>query len=157
MKRHPALIPLSQDHQKGLLLAQLLKKNAPEYKGLPKDPIGKMNYAKEVYNNDLDQHFREEEEFVFPALNGKSKDIDEMVTEILNEHKILKNSILSFKDDENLIDNMDKIGYLLESHIRKEERYLFEKIPQVLSEEELEIIKQKFDQSRPAKKSCKTK
>lgn len=157
MKRHPALIHLSRDHQQGLMLAQLLKKNAPEYKGLPTDASGKMNYAKELYNNELEQHFKEEEEFVFPYLSHKSKDIDELVTEILSEHKILKNSILSLKDDENLIDQMDKIGYLLEAHIRKEERVLFEKIPQVLSEEELEMIKQKFDQTRPDKKSCKIK
>jgi hemerythrin-like domain-containing protein len=157
MQRHPALIPLSQDHQKGLLLAQLLKKNAPEYKGLPKDLIGKMNYAKEVYNNELDQHFKEEEEFVFPYLTNKGKEIDEIVTEILSEHRILKTSILALKDNSTLIDEMDKIGYLLEAHIRKEERNLFEKIPQVLGEEELKIIKQKFDQTRPLKNSCKTK
>ena len=157
MKRHPALIPLSQDHQKGLLLAQLLKKNAPEYKGLPKDPIGKMNYAKEVYNNELDQHFSEEEEFVFPYLTNKRKEIDELVTEILSEHRILKTSIFALKDNSTLIVEMDKIGYLLEAHIRKEERNLFEIIPQVLSEEELKIIKQKFDQTRPPKNSCKTK
>lgn len=157
MKRHPALIHLSRDHQQGLMLAQLLKKNAPEYKGLPTDAVDKMNYAKDLYNNELDQHFKEEEEFVFPHLTNKSIEIDELVTEILSEHQILQNSILSLKDDSNLIDNMDKIGYLLEAHIRKEERVLFEKIPQVLSEEELEIIKQKFDQTRPDKKSCKTK
>lgn len=157
MKRHPALIHLSRDHQQGLMLAQLLKKNAPEYKGLPTDAVGKMNYAKDLYNNELDQHFKEEEEFVFPHLTNKSIEIDELVTEILSEHQILQNSILSLKDDSNLIDNMDKIGYLLEAHIRKEERVLFEKIPQVLSEEELEIIKQKFYQTRPDKKSCKTK
>ena len=157
MKRHPSLIPLSQDHQKGLLLAQLLKKNAPEYKGLPKDPIGKMNYAKEVYNNELDQHFKEEEEFVFPYLKGRSNEIDELVSEILSEHKILKKSILSLKEGISLIDKMDKIGYLLESHIRKEERDLFEKIPQVLSDGELELIKQRFDQTRPSKKTPKTK
>lgn len=157
MKRHPALIPLSRDHQKGLMLAQLLKKNAPEYKGLPTDPIGKMNYAKELYKNELDRHFREEEEFVFPYLKDRSKYIDELVSEILSEHKILKSSILSLDDDDSLMDNMDKIGHLLESHIRKEERDLFERIPQVLKEEELEIIIQKFDQSRPSSNSCKTK
>lgn len=157
MKRHPALIYLSRDHQKGLMLAQLLKKNAPEYKGLPKDTIGKMNYAKEVYKNELDQHFKEEEEIVFPFLKNKTKDIDELVNEILSEHGILKSNILSLKEDENLIDQMDEIGYLLEAHIRKEERVLFEKIPQVLSEEELEIIKQKFDQKKTDYKSCKTK
>jgi len=157
MKRHPALIPLSTDHHQALLLAQLLKKTAPEYKGLPSDPIGKMNYAKEVYNNELDQHFREEEELVFPYLTNKGKEIGELVTEILSEHRILKTSILALKNNIILIDEMDKIGFLLEAHIRKEERNLFEKIPQVLSEEELKIIKQKFDQTRLDEKSCKVK
>jgi hemerythrin-like domain-containing protein len=157
MKRHPALIYLSRDHQQGLMLAQLLKKSAPEYKGLPTDAVGKMNYAKDLYNNELDQHFNEEEDFVFPYLTNKSKEIDELVAEILSEHKILKKSILTLDDNEQLIENMDKIGFLLEAHIRKEERVLFEKIPEILSEEELEIIKQKFDQTRPDKKSCKTK
>jgi len=157
MKRHPALIHLSRDHQQGLMLAQLLKKNVPEYKGLPTDAVGKMNYAKDLYNNELDQHFKEEEEFVFPHLTNKSIEIDELVTEILSEHQILQNSIQTLEVNEELIENMDKIGYLLEAHIRKEERVLFEKIPKLLSEEELEIIKQKFDQTRPDKKSCKTK
>lgn len=157
MKRHPALISLSQDHHQGLLLAQLLKKNAPEYKGLPADRLGKMKYAIEVYKNELDQHFKEEEEIVFPYLKNKDKDIDELVCEILSEHDILKSSILSLKDDDNLIDQMDKIGHLLEAHIRKEERVLFEKIPQVLSEDELKIIKQKFDQTKTDNNSCKTK
>ncbi len=157
MKRHPALIHLSRDHQQGLMLAQLLKKNAPEYKGLPTDAVGKMNYAKDLYNNELDKHFKEEEEFVFPYLTNKRKEIDELVTEILSEHRILKTSIFALKDNSTLIVEMDKIGYLLEAHIRKEERNLFEIIPQVLSEEELKIIKQKFDQTRPPKNSCKTK
>lgn len=157
MKRHPALISLSQDHHQGLLLAQLLKKNAPEYKGLPADPQGKMQYAKEVYITELDQHFREEEEIVFPYLKNKDKEIDELVAEILSEHKILKNSILTLDANEELIENMDKIGYLLEAHIRKEERILFEKIPKILSQSELEIIQQKFDQTKTDNKSCKTK
>ncbi len=71
MKRHPALVPLSREHQKGLLLAQLIKKNAPDYNGLPNDLIGKMNYAKEVYNNELVQHFKDEEELVFPFSKRK--------------------------------------------------------------------------------------
>jgi hemerythrin-like domain-containing protein len=157
MKRHPALIHLSRDHQKGLMLAQLLKKNAPEYKGLPTDAIGKMNYAREHYNNLLNQHFKEEEDFVFPFIRNKSKEIDELVDGILTEHKILENSIVNLADNEQLIENMDKIGYLLEAHIRKEERILFEKIPLLLNENELEIIKLKFDQTRTDNKSCKTK
>ena len=61
MKRHKALIPLSHDHHHGLLLPQLIKKNAPDYKGLPKDLEGKINYTLETYNSSLKNHFDDEE------------------------------------------------------------------------------------------------
>jgi len=148
MKRHPALIPLSQDHHQGLLLAQLIKKDAPDYNDLPKDLIGKMNYAKEVYNNELIQHFRDEEELVFPFLKGKNQEVDNLISEILNEHILLKEKILSLNKNSDLIHQLDEIGNLLNGHIRKEERILFEKAQLILSEEELLNIQNKFDESR---------
>ncbi|NWF51166.1 MAG: hemerythrin domain-containing protein [Ignavibacteriaceae bacterium] len=156
MKRHPALIPLSQDHHKALLLAQLLKRNAPEYHGLPKDLIGKMNFAKEIYHTELEHHFRDEEQFVFPFLKEKDAELDNLISEILNEHIILKEKILSLVDNPNLIDQLDEIGNILGEHVRKEERILFEKAQTILSDDELKIIENKFDESRPKNKSCLT-
>jgi iron-sulfur cluster repair protein YtfE (RIC family) len=156
MKRHPALIPLSQDHHKALLLAQLLKRNAPEYYGLPKDLIGKMNFAKEIYHTELEHHFRDEEQFVFPYLKEKDAELDNLISEILNEHIILKEKILSLVDNPNLIDQLDEIGNILGEHVRKEERILFEKAQTILSDYELKIIENEFDESRPKNKSCLT-
>jgi iron-sulfur cluster repair protein YtfE (RIC family) len=156
MKRHPALIPLSQDHHKALLLAQLLKRNAPEYHGLPKDLIGKMNFAKEIYHTELEHHFRDEEQFVFPYFKEKDAELDNLISEILNEHIILKEKILSLVDNPNLIDQLDEIGNILGEHVRKEERILFEKAQTILSDDELKIIESKFDESRPKNKSCLT-
>jgi len=154
MKRHPALIPLSQDHHKALLLAQLLKRNAPEYHGLPKDLIGKMKFAKEIYNTELEHHFRDEEQFVFPYLKGKNDELDNLILEIQNEHIMLKEKILSLVDNPNLVDHLDEIGNILGDHVRKEERILFEKAQTILSDDELKIIESKFDESRPNNKSC---
>lgn len=157
MKRHPALIPLSQDHHKALLFAQLLKKNAPEYHGLPIDLIGKMNFAKEIFHTELEHHFKDEEEFVFPYLKGKDVELDNLIAEILSEHIILKEKILSLQENPNLIDHLDEIGNILGEHVRKEERILFEKAQEILNDEELKSIENKFDDSRPGNKSCKTK
>jgi len=154
MKRHPALIPLSQDHHHGLLLAQLLKRNAPEYLGLPKDLPGKMNFAKEIFHKELEHHFRDEEQLVFPYLKGKDVELDNLIAEILNEHIILKEKILSLDDNPKLIDQLDEIGKILNEHIRKEERVLFEKAQTILNDEELKMIENKFDESRPQTKSC---
>ena len=157
MKRHPALIPLSQDHHHGLLLAQLLKRNAPEYHGLPKDLPGKMDFAKEMYHKELEHHFKDEEQFVFPFLKRKDIDLDNLIYEILDEHIILKEKILLLTDNPDLGDQLDEIGRILDEHIRKEERILFEKAQAVLNDEELKIIENKFDDNRPENKSCKTK
>lgn len=154
MKRHPALIPLSQDHHKALLLAQLLKNNAPEYHGLPNDLIGKMDFAKEMYHKELDHHFRHEEQFVFPYLNGKDSELDNLISIIVNEHIILKENILSLNNNPNLADQLDEIGRILDEHVRKEERILFEKAQMILSDEELKVIENKFDESRPGNKAC---
>ena len=154
MKRHSALIPLSQDHHHGLLLAQLLKRNAPEYHGLPKDLLGKMSFAKEIFHKELEHHFRDEEEFVFPYLKGRDVELDNLIAEILNEHIILKEKILSLDDNPKLIDQLDEIGKILNEHIRKEERVLFEKAQTILNDEELKMIENKFDESRPQTKSC---
>lgn len=157
MKRHPALIPLSQDHHKALLLAQLIKKNAPVYHGLPTDLIGKMNFAKEIYHTELENHFRDEEQFVFLYLNGKEVELDNLISEIVHEHIILKERITSLNDNLNLVDELDEIGKILEEHVRKEERILFEKAQTILNDEELRLIQNKFDESRPKNKSCKIK
>ncbi len=154
MKRHPALIPLSQDHQKGLLLAQLLKKNAPEYKGLPSDIIGKINFAKDMYKNELDNHFEDEEKLLFPYLKGKDKELDNLIAEILDEHIFLKEKILGLTENTEIIDQLDEIGNVLDQHIRKEERILFEKAQSILDEQELNLIASKFDERRPNSKAC---
>jgi iron-sulfur cluster repair protein YtfE (RIC family) len=149
MKRHPALIPLSEDHHQALLLAMLLKKNAPKINKLPTDLLGKMNYAKETYHKELERHFRDEEQFVFPYLNGKDSELDDLISLIIDEHIILKEKILSLKDNPNLADQFDEIGKILDEHVRKEERILFEKAQDILNENELGEIKNKFDKTRP--------
>lgn len=157
MKRHSALIPLSEDHHQALLLAMILKKNAPKINNLPTDSIGKMNYAKEIYHKELEHHFRDEEEFVFPYLNGKDTELDILILEITNEHIILKEKFLSLTENPNLVDELDEIGKMLNEHVRKEERILFEKTQTILTNDELKIIESKFADNRSQKKVCITK
>jgi len=157
MKRHPALIPLSEDHHQALLLAMNLKKNAPKINNLPTEPLGKMNYAKEIFHKELEHHFRDEEQFVFPFIKGKDESLDQLVLEIMGEHIILKNKIIGLNENPNLVNQLNEIGEMLELHVRKEERMLFEKTQLVLNDEELKLIKNKFDESRSQNKSCKTK
>lgn len=156
MKRHESIAVLSRDHQKGLMLAQLLKKDAPAYKGLPTDLIGKMNYAKETFENDLIQHFVDEEKILFPSVKGRSSTSDKLINELCEEHKYFTEKIPSLNSSNGLADELNVIGHKLEEHIRKEERVLFNIIQDLLNESELEDVKLKIEKSRENfTKSCK--
>ncbi|MDP4192289.1 MAG: hemerythrin domain-containing protein [Bacteroidota bacterium] len=140
MKRNKTLIPLSHDHHHGLLLAQMLRKNALEYRTLPNLPDQKAKYAIDFFYSDLIKHFRLEEDILYPFVKGLDRSLDEMFIEIISEHKKIEEYINKLKNNNEIIeiiDIMDTLGKLLESHIRKEEKIVFPKIELVLGEEKL--------------------
>ena len=144
IKRHKALAPLSREHHHGLILAQLIKKDAPDYKDLPKTISDKVEYTIDIYKNELVKHFTNEEEILYPAVKNKSNEIDELFEEIISEHKKIKQLVVQLEFSENKSDILNELGILLETHIRKEERLLFEKIQNLLSDEELIQLEKKL-------------
>lgn len=134
MKRHEALIPLSRDHHSALLLARLIQKGAPEYKGLPTDIAGKAAYAVKFYHDELVTHFLMEENGLLEKIKGVSEKIDTLSDEILHEHRELRLLFELLPVSEKLEEHLDTLGYALEKHIRKEERELFPLIQESCSE-----------------------
>ncbi|NOX19439.1 MAG: hemerythrin domain-containing protein, partial [Chlorobi bacterium] len=127
MKRHEALVPLSHDHHQALRLAQALKKNgAPTKRGM-QSPEEKLQDAKRTYELELIDHFRHEEEIVFPLAKGRDAEMDAMIKDILNQHKKITEAINSLENG-NLVENLDKLGQMLVDHIRQEEREVFPKV-----------------------------
>ena len=131
MRRHPNLIPVSRQHRKMLMLAQLLKKNAPAYEGLPHTSEGKVEYAIGLYVNLIEKHFEIEEKHIFPLAKNKGEQLDALSIQLTEEHKLLKDKFLLLNPIEPKIDLMDELGVQLEKHIRKEERQLFQQLQQV--------------------------
>ena len=148
IKRDRALHILSHDHHRGLILAQLIKKDAPDYKDLPKTNSDKVGYTISFYKNELVRHFKNEEDILYPAVKNKSKEIDELFEEIISEHKKIKLLVVQLESGENKSDILNELGVLLETHIRKEERNLFMKIQAILTKEELTSVEKKLIQSR---------
>ena len=148
MKRHPALYTLSHDHHQGLILAQQLKKGAPQYKGMPATIEGKKEFAISFYNTELVRHFEDEEKILFPSSSGRTEEIDRMISEIISEHRRMERLINALENTDNLESTMDELGWLLEKHIRKEERELFVEIEKKLSDSELNSISDKIKESR---------
>ena len=141
MKRHSSLAHLSRDHHGALLLARLLQKNAPAYKGLPTGITEKAAYAKEFYKDELVNHFTAEEKALH-LVTGINNQLDELVQEIFNEHQQLHLLFSLIPNNNKLDDQLDEIGKALETHVRKEERVLFPLIEQSCSEAILQAIEQ---------------
>ena len=139
MKRHPVLVPLSREHHDSLILAQLLKKDAPAYKGLPTDPSTKSVYALHKFNSVLKDHFAKEEAMLEKA-NHFHAEIQGLARDIIREHNVLAKLFLQLDQSSDLIGAMDTLGHLLEEHIRKEERILFPLIQKYVPEETLMTI-----------------
>ena len=114
MKRHIALTPLSREHHSALILAQLLKKDAPVYKGLPQTAKEKAIYATAFFEKDLKAHF-EKEEAVFGLVKMVHPGIEKMINELVAEHRDLSDMFHSLTDTvpQDLIEKMNSIGELL--------------------------------------------
>ena len=148
MKRHTSLHILSHDHHNGLITAQLIKKNSPEYPKLPKSIEGKRDYTVRFYDDELVRHFADEEKILFPVLKGRENELDKLVKELTEEHRIIEDYIKKLKLKEDIENNLDKLGSILENHIRKEERILFPKVQGILNEKELNKIGENLSGSR---------
>ena len=140
MKRHPALVPLSHDHHHGLVQARRLRRAADEA-----DPERRLAAAGEFvgfFAREGSEHFREEEELLFPLLAGRADPAPALLAEIAVQHATvralvgrLERSIAAGSVEAG---TLGELGTLLETHIRLEERQLFPLIEEVVPDEELE-------------------
>ncbi|MBO3697430.1 hemerythrin domain-containing protein [Roseivirga sp. E12] len=138
MKRHDSLVLLSRFHRSCLFLALIAKENSPEVKGYPTDILGKIDYAISFYDGPLKKHF-ELEERLWNYISNRSNElktiIDELTAERIQLHELF--IALSMNNSES---TLNQIGNLLETHVRKEERVLFQQIQNDLTEKELSHI-----------------
>lgn len=140
MKRHISLIPLSHDHHEALILARLLQKTTPTYKGMPNEPAEKAQYALAFYKDKLLAHFIQEESII-PIVKGITPELDIFMQDIVNEHVELRNLFEQLARETDFLNPIDLLGKTLELHIRKEERQIFPLIQECCSEEALDEIR----------------
>lgn len=129
IKRHEALKPLSREHHHGLLLCWKLRQGIKS-KVEPQRMKTYTDWFKEKY---LYQHFDSEENAVFPVLGEDNQ----FVKKALAEHRRLRRL---FDETEEIERAQSLIEEELESHIRFEERVLFNEVQKVASQQEYEQI-----------------
>lgn len=152
MKRHKSLQSLSQEHHHGLMLAQLIKSGSPEYKGLPNTVEGKVQHTIKFFEENLVPHFNKEEKILFTISKNKNAEIDRLINELIFQHKAIYLLVNKLRKSSEPKIELNELGMLLESHIRKEERELFQDIQNVLTESEMEKLEKDLGESST---SCK--
>jgi hypothetical protein len=132
VKRHPALVALSDDHHHELVQARRLLAAAEA----PAD--ARLEAARayvDAFFTDTVEHFRREEETVFP-LYARQPDADqELLERILREHMELHGLARALRAEVTAGDvsgeTLGELGSLLRAHVRLEERDLFEHLQRI--------------------------
>jgi quercetin dioxygenase-like cupin family protein len=141
VKRHPALVPLSHDHQHTLVRARELREAAGAGEEARREAATRFlrHYAAAVV-----RHFREEEELVFPLLPLQPPELDR----VLSEHQRIRALARRLRDEPDGA-TLAELGSLLEAHIRLEERKVFELVQQAVPEAELASLHLAPREERP--------
>lgn len=138
MKRHPALRDFSDDHHQGLVQARRLRR-ATDTEAAACDFLA-------FWLADTKLHFRREEEDLLPALALCGMDLEhEPFTRMLSQHARLRGLVRRLdgkleRGEPVEKEELEKIGTLLEEHIRLEERVVFPLIETNLTEEDLRTL-----------------
>ena len=140
MKRHPVLLDLSRDHHKALVTAQYIKKGAPTFRGMPVSLEGKREYTIRFYKDHLIDHFRKEEEVLFPVVKKINAATSALIDELISEHRAMEMLIQKMEEGDDLENVLNDLGFLLEAHIRKEERVFFQQVQETLTEADFQEI-----------------
>jgi hemerythrin-like domain-containing protein len=131
IKRSKELVPLSKEHHEGLLFGWKIKQGLRN--GTDRKIISQ--FIQWFWENDLQQHFRKEEEVLAAHLPKESELVQRMLTEH-EEIEALVNINAMIVDE----DIFTRLADSLQDHIRFEERILFPFAEQTIPVNEMEMI-----------------
>jgi iron-sulfur cluster repair protein YtfE (RIC family) len=149
MLRDKNLIPLSHQHQHALALCVRIDRASP---------IGEADLGAwraeitQLFQTEIGIHFTAEERVLFPVAR-RFRELIPLVEDLVADHAVLRES---FSQAQELsAANMKASAQLLATHVRKEERQLFEGLQVLMGAEELdELGKQLAVALKDAEQAC---
>ena len=135
MKRDPALVTLSHDHHQALAVAQKLRR-------ADKQSADRARAELVAYRDGHGrEHFRLEEEILFPAYAGYGDPYDPLLARALCDHVAIRREVdAAAGDPQAPVGTLQKLGAMISDHVRLEERELFPLIERALPETELAAV-----------------
>ena len=139
--RHPALVPLSEQHHHELAHARRLLRATGAG---PEERLAVASAYVDALFRETVGHFRREEEILFP-LYLRHAGSTPVLERILREHMQLHGLVRALRAEAaagNIVpETLRTLGDLLHDHVRVEERELFEEIERVVPAAELEEVR----------------
>jgi hemerythrin-like domain-containing protein len=138
MLRDASLIPLSHQHHNGLALCVMTRRSL----AADTSPQNLAKLARRVvdrYELELFNHFEIEEQVLFPACGPLP-----LIPELIAEHRALEGLVERLRTHPTP-ELLEEFCELLSSHIRREERDLFEEIQRTLPRETLDAAGAEID------------
>jgi|SRR5580704_757932 hemerythrin-like domain-containing protein len=136
MLRDKSLIPLSHQHQQALALCVRIDRAQPIAVA---DLQAWQSEIDQHFERDIKIHFSAEEQVLFPAAR-QSPELVPLVEELIADHAALRESFSQAKAKRMSTESLPAFAQHLSSHIRKEERQLFERLQQLMTPEELSAL-----------------
>ncbi len=151
MLRDKNLIPLSRQHQHALALCVRIDRASPV--GDANLPAWQAEIAQH-FQSEIRIHFGAEERIVFVAAQ-KFQDMVPLIEELLLDHAALREFFARADACKMSATELSEFGHRMSAHIRKEERQLFERLQQLLNQDELSVLGQSLDEAlKDAAQAC---
>ena len=151
MLRDKNLIPLSRQHQHALALCVRIDRAAP----IPEPDLSAwQTEIAQHFRAEIRIHFAAEEQYVFPPARA-FPELKLLVEELISEHASLRERFAKAEAQGMSGGEIAEFAQKLSAHIRKEERQLFERLQEVVSEGDLAVMGHKLEEAlREAEQSC---
>jgi hemerythrin-like domain-containing protein len=143
MLRDKALIPLSHQHQHCLALCVRLDR---AIQAGAVDLEAWQAEIQQIFEQEIAFHFAAEEKELFPAA-ARFAELQPLVQELLTGHALLRNFFSRAAARSLHVAGLQALVEKLASHIRKEERELFEGMQRLMKPEELSVVGVALQQS----------
>src|SRR6184192_148888 len=151
MLRDKNLIPLSHQHQHALALCVRLDR---AIQSGDVDLEAWQEEIQQIFEQEITFHFAAEEKELFPAAS-RFPQLQPLVQELLTGHALLRNLFSRARARTLHIAGLQTMVEKLASHIRKEERELFEEMQKLMKPEELSTVGEALQQAlADASKAC---
>jgi hemerythrin-like domain-containing protein len=141
MLRDRNLIPLSHQHRRALLLCVRIDRA----KSIDESDLAAWQAEiAQHFQSEMRIHFAAEEHVLFPAAR-EFPALVPLVEELLLDHFMLRESFAKAEAHTMSAVDVSAFGQQMSEHIRKEERQLFQRTQELMSQEELALLGQGLD------------